>query len=114
MMNETARMLLLMVSRASIQAKTGCTSHFFQEIFAAFIEGIPDWMKFHAVWRVELPAGVSAPGRLAQSQVTGSQQEYFEIREGATPGLVFVRNARARHYRLTLRRDGVAVATVPA
>ena len=28
--------------------------------------------------------------------------------------LVFRRSARARHYRLTLRRDGTAVATIPA
>lgn len=27
--------------------------------------------------------------------------------------LIFVRSARARHYRLSLRRDGVAVATIP-
>jgi predicted metal-dependent hydrolase len=46
--------------------------------------------------------------------VTGNQQEFLELREGAKPDLVFVRSARARHYRLTLRRDGVAVATVPA
>ena len=32
----------------------------------------------------------------------------------AKPDLVFVRSLRARHYRLTLRKDGVAVATVPA
>ena len=30
------------------------------------------------------------------------------------PGLVFVRSGRARSYRLTLRKDGVAVATIPA
>jgi predicted metal-dependent hydrolase len=30
------------------------------------------------------------------------------------PDLVFERSLRARHYRLTLRRDGVAVATIPA
>ena len=30
------------------------------------------------------------------------------------PGVVFVRGARARRYRLTLRRDGTAVATIPA
>ncbi|MFM1746969.1 MAG: hypothetical protein RLZZ188_635 [Verrucomicrobiota bacterium] len=30
------------------------------------------------------------------------------------PGIVLERSARARHYRLTLRRDGTAVATVPA
>ena len=30
------------------------------------------------------------------------------------PELMFVRSARARHYRLTLRRDGTAVATIPA
>jgi len=29
-------------------------------------------------------------------------------------GLVFVRSFRARHYRLTLRRDGAAVVTIPA
>lgn len=32
----------------------------------------------------------------------------------ADPGLVFVRSRRARSYRLTLRKDGVAVATIPA
>lgn len=31
----------------------------------------------------------------------------------AQPGLVFVRSTRARSYRLTLRKDGVAVATIP-
>lgn len=30
------------------------------------------------------------------------------------PEVVFQRSASARHYRLTLRRDGVAVATIPA
>ena len=30
------------------------------------------------------------------------------------PELVFVRSPRARNYRLTLRKDGVAVATIPA
>jgi predicted metal-dependent hydrolase len=44
----------------------------------------------------------------------GDQQEFFEVRTAAKPDLVFVRSARARHYRLTLRKDGVAVATVPA
>jgi predicted metal-dependent hydrolase len=45
--------------------------------------------------------------------MTADQQEFFEIREEGRPDLVFVRSARARNYRLTLRRDGVAVATVP-
>ena len=31
----------------------------------------------------------------------------------ATNGIVFERSRRARHYRLTLRRDGTAVATIP-
>jgi predicted metal-dependent hydrolase len=61
-----------------------------------------------------LPAGNAGCGGLAQFHVTGNPHEYFEIREEAKPDLVFVRSARARHYRLTLRRDGVAVATVPA
>ena len=32
----------------------------------------------------------------------------------APPEILFQRSARAHHYRLTLRRDGVAVATIPA
>ena len=34
--------------------------------------------------------------------------------EWTPPAIVFERSARAKHYRLTLRRDGVAVATIPA
>ena len=33
---------------------------------------------------------------------------------GAVGGIVFERSRRARNYRLTLRRDGTAVATIPA
>ncbi len=46
--------------------------------------------------------------------MTDDQQEYLETRSEAPADLVFVRSPRARHYRLTLRKDGVAVATVPA
>ncbi len=46
--------------------------------------------------------------------MSANQQEFFETRAQARPDLVFVRSLRARHYRLTLRKDGVAVATVPA
>ena len=43
------------------------------------------------------------------------QQEFFEIAPAvAKPSVVFVRSAAARRYRLTLRRDGTAVATIPA
>ena len=45
--------------------------------------------------------------------MTGNQQEFLETKAEARPDLIFVRSLRARHYRLTLRRDGVAVATVP-
>lgn len=34
--------------------------------------------------------------------------------EWTPPPVVYERNLRAKHYRLTLRRDGVAVATIPA
>lgn len=41
--------------------------------------------------------------------------EEISTREtAAQPGLVFLRSGRARSYRLTLRKDGVAVATIPA
>ena len=46
--------------------------------------------------------------------MSDSQQEFFETRTAAAPELVFVRSLRARNYRLTLRRDGTAVATIPA
>ena len=62
----------------------------------------------------QLPAGLGSRGSLALCHVSGDQQEFFETRTPAQPALVFVRSLRARHYRLTLRRDGVAVATVPA
>jgi len=46
--------------------------------------------------------------------VNAEQQEFFVAGPAAAlPELVFVRSPRARHYRLTLRRDGVAVATIP-
>jgi hypothetical protein len=43
------------------------------------------------------------------------QLDLFESLFGppAEPAVVFVRSDRARHYRLTLRRDGAAVATIP-
>jgi len=46
--------------------------------------------------------------------LSGEQQEFFEPRIAAKPDVVFVRSARARHYRLTLRKDGLGVATIPA
>lgn len=43
------------------------------------------------------------------------QQEFFSIAPAAAkPEVVFVRSPVARRYRLTLRRDGTAVATIPA
>lgn len=42
------------------------------------------------------------------------QQEIFETRTTANkPDVLFVRSFRARNYRLTLRKDGVGVATIP-
>src|SRR4051794_29682594 len=35
------------------------------------------------------------------------------LKSAVEPGLVFVRSSRARSYRLTLRKDGMAVATIP-
>ena len=46
--------------------------------------------------------------------MNGAQQEFFENKTATKTDLVFVRSQRARHYRLTLRQDGVAVATIPA
>lgn len=46
--------------------------------------------------------------------MAGEPQEFLQTNPAAPPDLVFVRSLRARNYRLTLRKDGVAVATVPA
>ncbi len=60
-------------------------------------------------------AGVGEQGRLATSSVSVEQQEFFETTiEEEKPELVFVRSERANSYRLTLRRDGVAMVTIPA
>ncbi len=47
--------------------------------------------------------------------MSNDQQEFFEVRAPADkPDVIFVRSFRARNYRLTLRKDGVGVATIPA
>ncbi len=46
--------------------------------------------------------------------MSSQPQQLINTSAVAGPELVFVRSQRARHYRLTLRKDGVAVATVPA
>jgi hypothetical protein len=46
---------------------------------------------------------------LAPVYVSDEQQEFFSPQTiVAAPDLVFVRSSRARNYRLTLRRNGVA------
>ncbi|MBI2496745.1 MAG: M48 family metallopeptidase [Opitutae bacterium] len=60
------------------------------------------------------PSGLGAPRPLAVDAVNNASQENLGIRSAVEPELVFVRSLRARNYRLTLRKDGVAVATVPA
>ncbi|HET7536284.1 MAG TPA: hypothetical protein VFJ90_07515, partial [Candidatus Didemnitutus sp.] len=46
--------------------------------------------------------------------MSSGQQEFFQVAPPeAKPAVVFVRSAQARRYRLTLRRDGIAVATIP-
>ena len=59
-------------------------------------------------------AGLGPQLYLAKSPVSGEQQEFSEAGTvAAGPEIIFVRSQRARHYRLTLRRDGVGVATIP-
>lgn len=43
--------------------------------------------------------------------MSDGQQDFASL--ASAPPLVFVRSARARNYRLTLRKDGAAVATIP-
>ena len=46
--------------------------------------------------------------------MSSQAQQLITTKAVTNPELVFVHSRRARHYRLTLRKDGVAVATVPA
>jgi predicted metal-dependent hydrolase len=49
--------------------------------------------------------------------VNSGQQEFFEMAPEAPavkPEVVYIRSTVAKRYRLTLRRDGTAVATIPA
>lgn len=47
--------------------------------------------------------------------MNSGEQEFFQLGTvtAPSPAIVYVRSAQARRYRLTLRRDGVAVATIP-
>jgi predicted metal-dependent hydrolase len=48
------------------------------------------------------------------ADVESGQQEFFTPATPAAPEILFVRSAQARRYRLTLRRDGQAVAVIPS
>lgn len=48
-----------------------------------------------------------------QQDFFGQQAEAPSTVPGRTDDLIFERSARARHYRLTLRRDGAAVVIIP-
>lgn len=58
------------------------------------------------------PPEVSAPPSPASRPPAGYARSDED--EAEKPDLVFERSARAERYRLTLRKDGVAVATIPA
>ena len=60
---------------------------------------------------IRLPAGVCLTTAFRPSARMSDQPRQETLTAKA---VVFVRSARARHYRLTLRRDGTAVATVPS
>ena len=48
--------------------------------------------------------------------VNSGEQEFFQLNGAgleAAPDIIYVRSAQAKRYRLTLRRDGTAVATIP-
>lgn len=67
--------------------------------------------------RPAVPAPPALPRQAPPRQTESPPPVLFpappDIRDGA-PQVVFERSHRARNYRLTLRRDGVAVATIPA
>lgn len=60
---------------------------------------------------VSLPTGL---GPVEEAEVESKNPLLVAEPEWTPPPVVYERNSRAKHYRLTLRRDGVAVATIPA
>lgn len=56
-----------------------------------------------------------ARGFTSRAVQSAEQQALFELTTpvAAAPAIVYVRSAQAKRYRLTLRRDGTAVATIP-
>ena len=62
------------------------------------------WLAFR--WKVALAAHMDGGGQPEMTLASSAAP-------AAGAGVVFVRSARARRYRLTLRRDGTAVVTVP-
>ena len=70
--------------------------------------------KLTAGARRRLLAGVWRQRRLTARPIVVDQLPPFEPPAApAETGILFVRSHRARRYRLTLRRDGTAVATIP-
>lgn len=101
--------------RASIQAEAGCAHLLsFGEFLPASAKKGPGTLKPDRQRWTEIAGWLRRLGPFSPlHDVSGDQQEFLEIKQEPRPDLVFVRSPRARHYRLTLRRDGVAVATVP-
>ncbi len=60
------------------------------------------------------PAPTPAIPMEIRIEVGATGAEAVAAPEGSGPELIFQQSLRARNYRLTLRRDGVAVATIPA
>ncbi|MDO8541896.1 MAG: SprT family zinc-dependent metalloprotease [Opitutaceae bacterium] len=69
-------------------------------------------------WANRVPPAPAPPPALEPNDAVNSRPQPPAHRapsgHGGRGDVVFERSARARHYRLTLRRDGTAVATIPA
>lgn len=65
--------------------------------------------------RCRICDGLAAGRTVCCGGVSSGQQEFLQsgAASPAAPEILFVRSAQARRYRLTLRRDGQAVAVIP-
>ena len=101
-----------MPNGASTEIDTGCAAGRFH----GFIPPRRSARRGRNAAAAAFPAGVGGPRPLAQSAIVSDlTPQFFRPQPaGAAPDVVYVRRPRARHYRLTLRRDGVVVATIPA
>ena len=85
-------------------------------LYSQGIETSADQLDLFA-YVAETPAPAARPAEISPPALESPDLQWIDDdapEEQPEPTIVYERNLRAKNYRLTLRRDGVAVATIPA